>query len=450
MTALTLARLAHTVGGRLHGDDRAFSGVGTDTRALEPKQLFVALRGARFDGHAFAAAAAAAGAAGALVDHAVDAPLPQVVVDDTLVALTRYASAHRAGFTGPVVGVTGSNGKTSVKEMTAAILRRGGPVLATRGNLNNHIGVPLTLLGLDAAQHAAVVELGANHPGEIAALAATARPTVGVVTNAGPAHLEGFGDVAGVARAKGELFAALPADGVAVINAADAHAPTWRALAAHCTRVEFALDADADYAAQSAGVRVTEAGGQAFELTTPVGDIDVELPVPGLHNVANALAAAAAAIAAGASLADVRGALAALAPVAGRLRTRRARGGARVIDDTYNANPASLDAALGVLARAAGRRWLVLGDMGELGAQREALHAAAGARARATGIERLFALGPLAAVAADAFGGGECFSDAAALGARVAAELAPDVTVLVKGSRSMRLERVVAALVEEG
>ena len=220
----------------MQGDDRAFSGVGTDTRTLAPRQLFVALRGPNFDGHAFAAAAAAAGAAGALVHHAVDAPLPQVVVDDTLAALSRYASAHRARFTGPVVGVTGSNGKTSVKEMTAAILRRRGPVLATKGNLNNHIGVPLTLLGLDD-QQAAVVELGANHPGEIAALAATARPTVGVVTNAGPAHLEGFGDVAGVARAKGELFAALPADGVAVINAADVHAPTWGALAAHCKRV---------------------------------------------------------------------------------------------------------------------------------------------------------------------------------------------------------------------
>ncbi len=449
MSPSTLATLAKAVSGRLHGADCAFDGVSTDTRSLRPAQLFVALSGPNFDGHDFVASAAEAGAAGALVARELAARVPQVVVADTRSALGAFAGVRRASFKHPVIGITGSNGKTTVKEMTAAILRQRGAVLATRGNRNNDIGVPLTLLELDESHGAAVIEMGANHHGEIAALAHIARPTVGIVTNAGPSHLAGFGDVAGVARAKGELFSSLAADGCAVINADDRHADTWRRMAAHCRRVEFGVDSPADFTADARTVRSDDAGGESFMLTTRADEREVTLAVPGLHNVRNALAAAAAAVAAGATLDDVVSGLAGFQSVGGRLRAVAGRAGSRVIDDTYNANPASLRAALDVVARLGGRRWLVLGDMGELGADAVALHVQAGHDARAAGIERLFALGPLAAAAAEAFGG-ERFDDADALANAVRADLADGTTVLVKGSRSMRLERVVAALTADG
>lgn len=450
MRPTTLALLAAAVGGRLHGADCAFDGVSTDTRTLRPAQLFIALSGPNFDGHDFVGAAADAGAAGAVVEHELTVCLPQIVVPDARRALGAIAGLWRAAFKRPVVGVTGSNGKTTVKEMTASILRRRGEVLATRGNRNNDIGVPLTLLELNDAHNSAVIEMGANHHGEIALLARIARPTVGVVTNAGPSHLEGFGDVAGVARAKGELFASLDADGCAVINADDRYADTWRRLAAHCRRVEFGVDAAADFTVDTRTVRANEAGGQAFTLAAGADAREVTLAVPGRHNVLNALAAAAAATAAGATLDDVVVGLAEFSPVGGRLRAAPGRAGSRVIDDTYNANPASLRAALDVVAGLGGRRWLVLGDMGELGVDAVALHTQAGRDARAAGFERMFALGPLAAAAADAFGDGERFDDADALASAVGRELAEGITVLVKGSRSMRLERVVAALTTEG
>ncbi len=450
MSPATLSVLANTVGGRLQGADGAYRGVSTDTRTLQSAQLFIALSGPNFDGHEFVAAAAEAGAAGALVEREVAVRLPQVVVTNTRTALGELAGAHRAAFKRPVIGVTGSNGKTTVKEMTASIMRRRGAVLATRGNRNNDIGLPLTLLELETSHGAAVIEMGANHHGEIATLARIARPTVGVVTNAGPSHLAGFGDVAGVARAKGELFASLPADGCAVINANDPYADTWRQMAAHCQRVEFGVDAAADFTTDARTVRSDETGGECFTLSTGAEERKVTLTVPGLHNVRNALAAAAAAVAAGATLDDVVAGLAEFQPVGGRLRAVPGRSGSRVIDDTYNANPASLRAALDVVARLGGRRWLVLGDMGELGAEAVSLHTQAGHDARSAGIERLFALGPLAAAAADAFGRGEQFDDADALAKAVGAELTGGITVLVKGSRSMRLERVVAALTADG
>ncbi|MEX0901015.1 MAG: UDP-N-acetylmuramoyl-tripeptide--D-alanyl-D-alanine ligase [Gammaproteobacteria bacterium] len=450
MTPATLSAVANAVGGQLRGADRAFDGVSTDTRALRPAQLFVALTGPNFDGHDFVAAAVEAGAVGALVARELSTRVSQVIVADTRAALGALAGVRRASFKYPVVGITGSNGKTTVKEMTAAILRRRGAVLATRGNRNNDIGVPLTLLELNESHGAAVIEMGANHHGEIATLSRIARPTVGVVTNAGPSHLAGFGDIAGVASAKGELFASLPADGWAVINADDRYADVWRRMAAHCRRVEFGVDAAADFTADARSVRRNEAGGEVFTLKADAEKREVTLAVPGLHNVRNALAAAAAAVAAGATLDDVVAGLAEFQPVGGRLLAGPGRGGSRVIDDTYNANPASLRAALDVVAGFDGRRWLVLGDMGELGTDAIALHVQAGHDARAAGIDRLFALGPLAAAAAEAFGGGEQFSDADTLAAAVARELASGTTVLVKGSRTMRLERVVAALTADG
>lgn len=447
MTARTLGMLARAVGGELVGDDTQFESVATDSRSLQRGQLFVALQGPSFDGHEFVAAAQTAGAVGAMVSRRVSVVLPQVVVDDTRRALGAYAHAWRMQFGYPVVGLTGSNGKTTTKEMIAAILSRRGPVLATRGNLNNDIGVPMTLLGMDGSHVAAVIEMGANHLGEIGTLTSLADPTVALVTNAGPAHLEGFGSLEGVARGKGELYQGLRGDARAVINVDDPWSPLWREFASERDITTFAVDNAADFRALPASVAAAGKGGQSFTLSSPAGEHLVQLPVPGMHNVRNAVAAIAAAVTAGAAVTDAVAALAEFQPVAGRLVTRALPGGGALIDDTYNANPASAAAAIQVLAGRPGQRWLVLGDMGELGADAEALHAAVGEHARASGIDRLFTLGRIARAAAAAFGDGAThFDNLDDLLATLGTQLPADLTVLVKGSRSMRMERVVAAL----
>ncbi len=446
--SMTLGDLARLVGGRLVGADVAWAGAGIDTRTLQPGQLFVALRGERVDGHDFLAAAAAAGAAGAVVERAVDGPLPQVVVASSERALQQAAAAHRTTFKGPVVAIAGSNGKTTSKEMVRAILARRRRVLATRGNLNNQLGVPLTLLSIDSTHEAAVIEIGANHPGEVAFLTALVRPDVGLVTNAGAEHLEGFGDLEGVARAEGELFAGLSATAVAVINADDDFSGLWTDLCAAARREYFGF-------AAGAGCRIeawrAAAPGQTFHLATAGGSTAVTLPLLGRHNAVNAAGAAAAAIAAGASLGEVAEGLAEVQPVAGRLVPRMLPGGALLIDDTYNANPSSVSAGLELLAAYPGERWLVLGEMAELGAQAAAAHAAAGKEAKDRGITRLFALGVPTRLAAAAFGAAaECHDEAgsltAALRAGLAARAPGPLTVYVKGSRVNRLERVVEAL----
>ncbi len=445
MSGTTLGMLARTTGGRLTGADVAFQGISTDTRKLRAGELFVALSGPNFDGHAFLSAARSMGAAGALVGREVSDALPQVVVDDPLAALGVYAKAWRLQFTAPLVALTGSNGKTTTKEMIASILGQRGPVLATRGNLNNHIGVPLTLLELEATHWAAVVEMGANHAGEIAYLASLAVPTVALVTNAGPSHLEGFGTIEGVAKAKGEIYQTLPQDGCAVINANDAYAPLWRELAEKHRQVEFGVDVAADFQVASSDIASGPDGDQTFVVTCASGRHEIRLPLAGRHNVHNALAATAAATAAGASMTDVVKGLSVARSVGGRLRAVNLANGARVVDDTYNANPASLQAAL--MAFQASRLWLVLGDMGELGPAGPALHRQSGEGARAAGVERLFSLGTLSAHASEAFGAGaEHFENISELTEHVVGLLEPGVTVLVKGSRSMRMERVVAAL----
>ncbi|HKJ77147.1 MAG TPA: UDP-N-acetylmuramoyl-tripeptide--D-alanyl-D-alanine ligase [Gammaproteobacteria bacterium] len=440
-----LAQAADWLGGERRGEAVAFAGVATDSRTLAAGNLFVALQGPNHDGHDHVADAAAAGAAAAVVSRPVPVDLPQVVVPDTLAALGELARQWRLACDVPVVGITGSNGKTTVKEMTAAILGRLGPTLATRGNLNNLIGVPLTLLRLTPAHRFAVIEMGANHPGEIARLAAIAGPRVGVVTNAGAAHLEGFGSLEGVARAKGELFQALPADGTAVVNADDDFAGLWRELAAGQV-LTFGLhgaDVSADWEGDAAGSRL--------HLRTPAGEERVDLAVPGRHNVLNALAAAALTLAAGADLGAVKAGLESVQPVAGRLATRRGRRGARLLDDSYNANPGSLQAGLEVLAACAGRRLLALGDMAELGGDERREHVRAGEAARAAGLDGLFATGELSRLAAEAFGpGGRHFPEVEQLIAALEPELDPEVTLLVKGSRSARMERVVEALAEGG
>ncbi|MEO8308843.1 MAG: UDP-N-acetylmuramoyl-tripeptide--D-alanyl-D-alanine ligase [Pseudomonadota bacterium] len=435
-------------GGRYSGADNACNGISTDTRSLRPGDIYLALRGPRFDGNEFLGAAAAAGAVAAVVDRPVSqAPLPLILVEDGQQALTQAASNWRAIFKGVVVGVAGSNGKTTVKEMTASILSAAGSCLATRGNLNNHIGVPLTLLRLTQQHRYAVIEIGANNPGEVAALVKVARPDVGLITNAGAEHLEGFGDLDGVARAEGEMVAGLNANGVAVINADDNYAQMWRGMSA-ARVVSFAIDNAADFRATQMHESLKEAGFHVtYTLVSPQGSHLVRLNVGGRHNVLNSLAAAAAASAAGATPMNIVAGLAAMQPVSGRLQPGRTQQGARLIDDSYNANPSSMRAGIDVIAGLGGRPWLVMGDMGELGEHARDSHVEIGKYARARGVQRVFATGPLSMLAVESFGSGATwYPDAESLARAVNEELSADVSLLVKGSRSNRLERVVAKL----
>jgi UDP-N-acetylmuramoyl-tripeptide--D-alanyl-D-alanine ligase len=443
----TLSAFANACGGEIIGADRAYTGVSSDTRTLKPGELFVALRGPRFNANDFVAAAEAAGAAGAVVDTPVDRALAQVRVADTLEALQKSSAWWRSQFAIPVIGVAGSNGKTTCKEMTAAILQRTGATLHTRGSLNNHIGVPLTLHRLDASHRFAVIEIGTNHPGEVAELCKLARPTIGLITNAGAEHLEGFGSIEGAARAEGEMIAALEPSQVAIINADDEFAGLWRGMT-RARVVTFGLQQPADF---RAGDLQTAIGGNGFvtrfQMHTPIGTQAVELHLAGRHNVLNALCAAAAAVSAGATLEDVRTGLATMRPVPGRLQFKTAPSGAWIVDDSYNANPSSMKAGIEVLAGVDARRWLVMGDMGELGEAAVSSHGEIGQFARANRIDRLFATGKLSALAVEQFGAGaEWFADAESLARAVNAELTREVCVLVKGSRSARLERVVDAL----
>jgi UDP-N-acetylmuramoyl-tripeptide--D-alanyl-D-alanine ligase len=444
----TLRDFATLCGGRYSGEDLPYTGVNTDTRTLAAGEIYLALRGPRFDGNEFTAAAAKAGAIAAVVDRAVaDASLPLIEVADGQAALTQAAAGWRARYTGPVIGVGGSNGKTTVKEMTAAIMAQLGSCLATRGNLNNHIGVPLTLLRLDASHRSAVIEIGTNHPGEIAALMAIAKPTVALITNAGAEHLEGFGDLDGVAREEGQMIGGLDASGVAVINADDPYAALWRGM----TRARvwtFGIDEPADFRATGIVETLGEYGFQTrFTLTSPQGGRTVLLNTGGRHNVRNALAAAAATVAAGATLDQVVAGLATMQPVGGRLKPTRTKQGARLIDDSYNANPSSMKAGIDVLTALPGEPWFVMGDMGELGDHAQPAHVEIGAYAREHGVRRLFATGPLSQLAVAAFGEGASWHvDTEALARAVDEGLSPAVTLLVKGSRSNRLERVVAFL----
>lgn len=447
----TLAEFARLCGGSLRGEDRTWSAVVTDTRTIRPGELYLALRGPRFDGNQFVAAAAAAGAAGAVVDRDDDSrpgDLPLIRVDDGQAALTRAAGAWRRQYAGELVAIAGSNGKTTTKELTAGILARRGAVLATRGNLNNHIGVPLTLLRL-ADEPAAVVEIGANGPGEVAALVALAAPRVALITNAGAEHLGGFGDLDGVARAEGELVERLLPEAVAVLNADDGYFDLWRGLT-RARVASFGTQARAQWRATQVREELGEEGFRlSFELATPQGSAPIRLNLGGRHNVVNAAGAAAAAMSAGASLADVVAGLAAVRPVPGRLQPRRTPRGARLIDDSYNANPSSMRAGIDVLVGAGGTPWFVMGDMGELGAHAESSHVEIGRYARERGVRRLFATGRLSTLAVEAYGAGaQWFPDTEGLARAVEADLSPDVCVLVKGSRSARLERVVAVLLE--
>jgi len=450
MTMLTLSAAAAALNARLLGADAGFDAVVTDSRAIRAGDLFVALRGERFDGHDYVGTVAGEGAVGAVVaaDAAASlagAGLPLIVVADTRRALGELAAHWRSRFAIPLIAVTGSNGKTTTKEMIAAILREafGKGVLATEGNLNNDIGLPLTLLKLGGQHHAAIVEMGMNHPGEIGYLTRIARPTVAVVTNAQRAHLQGMGSLEAIAREKGSIYDGLAGDGVAVVNADDAQAQLWRSLNAGRRIVSFALDGDAD-------IRGTvRMHGLETELryVTPLGEGAVDLALPGLHNARNALAAIAATFAAGLPLAAIDRGLAAFKGVKGRLQRRAGLDGAVILDDSYNANPDSLRAGIDVLAATVGRKILVLGDMGEIGDAAAQYHDEIGGYAKSAGIDALFALGDASVVAARNFGdGAQHFRKVEDLVAALRPTLAANTIVLVKGSRFMRMERVADAI----
>jgi UDP-N-acetylmuramoyl-tripeptide--D-alanyl-D-alanine ligase len=447
MVRMRLSAAAAPLAAELIGSDVVFAGVGTDSRTLPPGALFVALTGERHDGHDFIMAAAASGAVAALVSRDTVARLPLLRVADTRLALTRLAATWRARFQLPLIAVTGSNGKTTVKEMIARILGQAGPVLATEGNLNNELGVPLMLLRVGPEHRFAVIEMGANHPGEIGHLTRLAEPTVALITNAGPAHLEGFGDIEGVAHAKGEIFQGLQARGTAVINADDPYQALWRELACGRRVLTFGLANSADVTATRVDVGPPHT---RLHLETPAGSCALVLSVLGRHNVMNALAAAACALALGLPLDAVRQGLEQVRAVRGRLQVQRGVRGVQLIDDTYNANPASLAGGLQALSAFSGERVLVLGDMAELGPGARLWHTEAGRAAREMGIHRLFALGEHGADVAMGFGSGALhFKEREALIQVLRDVVHDDMTVLIKGSRRMQMEQVVEALVDE-
>jgi UDP-N-acetylmuramoyl-tripeptide--D-alanyl-D-alanine ligase len=451
---MSLDEAAQASGGRVHGEPVRFSSVSTDSRAIEAGALFIALRGERFDGHDFIDAARGRGAAAAMVaeDAAsgiTDPGLPLLLVDDTKLGLGRLAARWRSGFSLPLIAVAGSNGKTTVKEMIAAVLRAhygAEATLATQGNLNNDIGLPLTLLRLRGTHRAAVIEVGMNHPGETDYLAGIAQPTVALVNNAQREHQEFMTDVEEVAREHGALFTALGEDGIAVINADDAHADYWRGL----VRPQQVRDFGIGSGAAVTGRYALSGFGSDIVLSAPEGSVTLRLQVAGLHNVRNAVAAAAAATAAGASLAAVVQGLSDFTAVKGRLQIKQGRNGAVIIDDTYNANPDSVRAAIEVLREIPGRRILVLGDMGEVGEQGAAFHREIGRYAAESGIDELLAIGDLAAHAFAEFAeGGIWYAQLDGLLDDLKQKALAGTTILVKGSRFMRMERAIDALVKE-
>jgi len=444
---MSLDEVADQMDAQRVGDDVVFSSVSTDTRSISSGDLFVALQGENFDGHDYLQQAQDAGAVAAMVSRQLKIMLPMLKVQDTRLGLGQLSSLWRGRFSVPCIAVTGSNGKTTVKEMLSAIMSQTGDVLATIGNLNNDIGVPLTLLRLQDHHRSAVVEMGANHAGEIQYLSGLARPDVAIITNAGPAHLEGFGSIEGVAHAKGEIFTGLNMNGTAIINQDDSYAPLWRELAANRRIISFAIEQQADVMASWQQYD----DHLLMQLRTPVGDGEVKLQLLGRHNVMNALAATAAAIAAGIDIPGIVSGLESMKAVDGRLQVSDGLAGMRILNDTYNANPASLEAALDVMSDMTGEKWLALGDMGELGEGAVEMHRQCGELAREKGITRLYAVGPLARYAVESFAGEsqwcESMSDLISL---LKKDWVAEGVLLVKGSRLMHMEQLVGALQSGG
>lgn len=450
MISVTLSQLANILNGELKGADITLDAVTTDTRKLTPGCLFVALKGERFDAHDFADQAKAGGAGALLVSRPLDIDLPQLIVNDTRLAFGELAAWVRQQVPARVVALTGSSGKTSVKEMTAAILSQCGNTLYTAGNLNNDIGVPMTLLRLTPEYDYAVIELGANHQGEIAWTVSLTRPEAALVNNLAAAHLEGFGSLAGVAKAKGEIFTGLPENGIAIMNADNNDWLNWQSVIGSRKVWRFSPNAaNSDFTATN--IHVTSHGTE-FTLQTPTGSVDVLLPLPGRHNIANALAAAALSMSVGATLDAIKTGLANLQAVPGRLFPIQLAENQLLLDDSYNANVGSMTAAVQVLAEMPGYRVLVVGDMAELGADSDACHVQVGEAAKAAGIDRVLSVGKQSHAISTASGAGEYFADKSALITRLKSLIAEQqvITILVKGSRSAAMEEVVRALQENG
>ncbi len=440
----TLSNAAESMHGTLSGTDRIFDGVSIDTRTLKDGELFVALKGPNFDGNNYVGQAIELGAAGAVVSSDVESPLSQIRVPDTRVALGNLGAAWRRQQSAVVVGITGSNGKTTLKELTAACLAQAASTIATEGNLNNDIGMPLMLTRIEPSHRFAVLEMGANHAGEIAYLTALAEPDVVVITNAAAAHLEGFGSVEGVSRAKGEILCGASRPGVAVLNADDEYFDYWKSLVKDVELITFGIDMVADV---GAGHIRADSAGTSFEMHIHGRPIDIRLELPGRHNVRNACAAAAIAISLGVAPEQIQTALEQVRPVSGRLQPLAGLNGSTLYDDSYNANPLSVAAAAEFLAGLNGQSWLVLGDMGELGDDSDRLHHEVGEAVRQAGVDCLFATGELSRSAAEAFGDGAFWFDSIeALIDTLRDTVTADVNILVKGSRFMRMERVVKAL----
>ncbi|WP_305806083.1 UDP-N-acetylmuramoyl-tripeptide--D-alanyl-D-alanine ligase [Stenotrophomonas sp. YIM B06876] len=457
MKRTPLSLIAHWAGGEVHGEDVSVDAIGTDTRVLAPGSLYVALRGERFDGHDFVADAIARGADALLVEVLQDTALPQIVVASAELALARIAAGMQRDRATRVFAITGSNGKTSVKALLLAILQhavaaQGGQVYATPGNRNNEIGLPLAVIDAPEDADYAIYEMGAGKPGDIAYLTGIVRPHHALVNNVAAAHLERMGSLLGVAITKGAIYAALPGDGVAVINADDAFGLWFEqhfiGAPARCRPLRFGLEHTADVRALQI---VADAQGSRFVLATPAGEAAVQLQLPGRHNILNALAAASLALGAGIGLLQVAEGLARARPVAGRQVAYTLANGAVLVDDSYNANPGSLAAAIEALAASPEQGWLVLGDMRELGVDAGPLHAQAGRSAREAGLKRLYTLGELSAAASTAFGeGGRHFDSHQALAQVLAAELHAGVRCLVKGSRGSAMDKIVSALLARG
>lgn len=439
---MRLSEIALATKGKVLGADVEINSVGTDSRAIESGQLFVALKGENFDGHDYAAQSLQQGACAVMVSQEVAGPA--VLVKDTRLALGDLSAYWRNKFSMPVVAITGSNGKTTVKEMLASILKVAAgddaKVLATQGNLNNDIGLPLTMLKIEQQHEYAVLEMGMNHRGEIRYLTKLAKPNVALVNNAGSAHIGELGSYEAIAEAKGEIFEGLAKDGIAIINADDVFADFWKKLAAQNKQMTFGLNQQANVSARYQ-LNVMNSN---IEMTTPIGNVNFDLPAPGEHNVRNALAAATAALALNVPLNKIAEGLTHFAGVKGRLQSKAGFAGAKVIDDTYNANPLSMKAAIDVLAGNQGTRIFVMGDMAELGDDAAEMHAEIGAYAKAAKIQTFYALGQLTPEATKAFGAsGKHFESVETLVDALRKEMNSNVTVLVKGSRSARMERVV-------
>ena len=443
MTWLTLSQIAEMTGGTLHGSDVAVESVSTDSRKIVTDQLFIAINGERFDAHDFVADLEGR-AGGALVHQLIECDVPQVLVKDTHKALGDLAAAWRKTLPLPVIALTGSNGKTTVKEMLASILSQRGNVIATIGNLNNDIGMPLTLLRMREEHDFAVIEMGANHFGEIAYLTNIAQPDIAIINNAGAAHLEGFGDVKGVSRAKSEIFAGLNDTGIAIFNADDEYADYWNEVCEERRVVTFGMEAGDD-------IRGEIAENGCLLINPHRHGIEVELKLLGDHNTMNALAATSAAVAVGATAEEIKAGLEALQPVAGRLAPVEAKRGATLIDDTYNANPTSMQMGINVLAKRDGVKILVLGDMGELGEDVAQMHFDIGKQAKNAGIDYLYCLGEYSKKACEAFGdnadatASASFTNVEDLIAALDPMVQDKTTILIKGSRAMKMERVVKA-----